>query len=359
VQSCIRDGNRTARDAAQAPTKRAEEETQMTRLITRRSSLHLLAGSAVAALPSTLANAADDYPARPITLINPNPPAGYTDNLGRAIATPLSKALGKPVTVTNIPGASQMLGLEYFLKQPDHGYVLLAMAASFVPLNILLEHAPYKITDFSMINLPARDFTLLATSSGGGVKSLNDVITALKKNPASLSLGVPRASTDYINLVLLMRAAGIDTAKLRLVTFESGGQVRTAVIGGVVDCGFAGGEGFLPLADQIKPLLTFASERKEPFDAPAVPQINVGAPFDPVAGSLRGFAVGTSFKSKYPDRYGELVKAYKAVFTDPKVVAALKQQDLASTWYGPDDSQAVYLKTCQQIQDHADLLHGA
>lgn len=330
----------------------------MKSVLTRRNSLHFLAAGAAVLRPA-LAAAANAYPARPITLINPNPPAGYTDNLGRTIATPLSKALGQPVTVTNIPGASQMLGLEYFLKQPDDGYVLLVMAASFVPVNIFLEHAPYKIADFSMINLPARDFTLLATSSSSDVKSLDAMIAALKKNPAGLSFGVARASTDYINLILLMRAAGIDAAKLRLATYESGGQVRTAVIGGVVDCGFAGGEGFLPQADQIRPLLIFASNRQPPYDAPAVPQINVGAPFEPVAGSLRGFAVATTFKIKYPDRYARLVQVYKSVFTDPKVVASLKKQDLASIWFGPENSDAVYSKTAQQIQAHADLLHGS
>lgn len=332
----------------------------MARVLTRRNTLKLMTAGASALLARPMiAIAADDYPARPITLINPNPPAGYTDNLGRMISTPLGRVLGKPVTVSNIPGASQMLGLEYFLKQPDDGYFLLVMAASFVPVNILLEHASYKTGDFSMINLPARDYTLMATSSDSDLKTVDDVIMALKKNPASLSLGVPRASTDYINLVLLMRAAGIDPAKLRLVTYESGGQVRSAVLGAIVDCGFAGGEGFLPLADQITPLLTFLPKRHEPFDAPAVPEINVGAPFEPVAGSLRGFAVSTRFKDKYPDRYRRVVEAYKTVFADPKVIAALKSQDLASDWYGPEDSQDVYLKTCQQMQDHADLLQGS
>lgn len=341
--------------------KTSKEETQMESLITRRSSLKLLAAgvSSAALFVRPAFAAADDYPARPITLVNPNPPAGYTDNLGRAISTPLSRVLGKPVTVSNIPGASEMLGLEYFLKQPDDGYFILVVAPSFIPVNILLQHAPFKATDFSMINLPARDFTLLATSSGGDLKNVNDLLAALQKDPQSLSVGVPRASTDYINLILLMRAAGIDPAKLRLVTYESGGQVRAAVIGAVVDCGFAGGEGFLPLADQIKPLLTFAAQRQAPFDAPAVPEVNVGKPFESVAGSLRGFAVGSSFKDKYPDRYNKLVDAYKTVFADPKVVASLGSQDLASTWYGPEDSQAIYLKTCQQIQDHADLLKGS
>jgi tripartite-type tricarboxylate transporter receptor subunit TctC len=306
-----------------------------------------------------LVAATEDYPARPIILVNPNPPAGYTDNLGRVIAGPLSKVLGRPVTVTNVPGASELLGHEWFLRQPDDGYVLLVSAPSFVPLNILLQHAPFKISDFSMINLPARDYTLLATSVSGKLKTLDDVIAALKQDSASLSIGVPRASTDFINLILLMRAAGIDNTKLRLVTFENGGAVRSAILGGVVDCGFAGGEGFLPTADEITPLLTFADKRQTPFEAPTVAEVNVGSPFEPVAGSLRGFVVSTNFKEKYPDRYRRVVDAYKAVFTDPKVVDALKNQQLGWVWYGPEDSQAVYLKTCQQMQDHADLLKGA
>jgi putative tricarboxylic transport membrane protein len=343
--------------------KKKLEQTQMTRKFARRDTLKLMATgvSAIGILGKpAIGYAADSYPSRPITLINPNPPAGYTDSLGRVIAGPLAKALGQPVTVVNIPGASEMLGHEYFLKQPDDGYSLLVTAASFIPLNILLQHAPFSISDFSMINLPARDYTLMATSSDNdALKSVGDVAAALKKNAGSLSIGVPRASTDYINVILFAQAIGVDPKKLRLVTFESGGNTRSAVIGGVVDCGFAGGEGFLPLADQIRPLLTFADQPEAPFNSPIVAKANLGASFDFVAGSLRGFAVSSSFKSKYPDRYLTVVKAYETVFKDPKVVGLLNTQQLASEWFGPKDSQAVYLKTFKQMKDHANLLKGS
>ena len=171
--------------------------------------------------------AAEDYPSRPIVLVNPNPPAGYTDNFGRLVSVPLGKELAgrSPWPMCR---RSEMLGHEYFLRQNDDGYVLLVTAASFIPVNILLQRAPFKTSDFAMINLPARDYTLLATSTGSDLKSVDDVISTLQKNPASLSIGFPRSSTDYINLILLMQAAGIDTRKLRLITFESGGIVRTS-----------------------------------------------------------------------------------------------------------------------------------
>ena len=334
----------------------------MTSKITRRETFKMAGtGAAVTLLGMpAIASASASYPSRPITLVNPNPPAGYNDELDRIISGPLGKILGQPVSVVNIPGASELLGHEYFLKEPDDGYFFLGTAASFIPLNILLQHAPFKISDFSMINLPSRDYSLLATSAGNTkLKTVDDVISSLQKEPGSLSIGVPRASTDYINVILFAQAIDVDPRKLRLVTFESGGNTRNAIIGGVVDCGFAGGEGFLALADQITALLTFADQPQAPFKCPAVPQVKLNKPLDFVAGSLRGFAVATSFKIKYPDRYAIVVNAYKAVFTDPKVIQTLNTQKLAATWFGPKNSQAVYLKTYQQMKDHLDLLKGA
>jgi putative tricarboxylic transport membrane protein len=302
---------------------------------------------------------AEVYPARPITIVNPYAPGGYVDNISRALAPRLAKVFGQPVTVINTPGANGLLGHEYFLKQPDDGYVLLADAANFTALNILVQKAPFKIEDFWMINLPARDYTVLGTSvDNGRLKSLDDVIATLKKDPSSLSIGVQPASSDFVNLIILARAAGIATDKLRLVTFDGGNPTRTAVVGGIVDIGLAGGEGFLPLVDQFRPLLTFDDERREPFKAPSVREVNVGTPIEAVPGSLRGFAVHRTFKEKYPDRYELVLSTYEKVFKDPATIAMLNNQQLASEWYGPEDSNKIYRRSFVEMQAHADLLKG-
>lgn len=264
----------------------------MTSKITRRDTLKFVATGAAAAtilgMPA-IASADTAYLSGPITLVNPNPPAGYNDNLGRLISGPLGKVLGQPVTVINIPGASELLGHEYFLKEPDDGSFLLVTAASFISMNILLQHAPFSISDFSMINLPARDYSLLATNSENtSLKTVNDVVSWLQKNAGSLSIGVARASTDYINVFLFAKAIGLNPKNLRLVTYESGGTTRSAIIGGDVDCGFAGGKGFLPIADQITALLAFTAQPQAPFTCPSASQVKFNGPLDFVAGSLRG-----------------------------------------------------------------------
>ena len=145
---------------------------------------------------------------------------------------------------------------------------------------------------------------------------------------------------------------------MRLVTFDGGGPTRTAVLGGVVDIGLAGGEGFLPLADQFRPLLTFDDKRREPFQAPAVTEVKLGRPLEAVPGSLRGFAVHRTFRDKYPDRYRHVLAAFEKVFKDPATKTMLDNAQLASEWYGPEDSNRVYLHAFQQMQEHASLLKG-
>src|SRR3546814_15925346 len=86
--------------------------------------------------------------------------------------------------------------------------------------------------------------------------------------------------------MLFADANGIDRAGLRLVTYDGGGPTRNATAGGVVDIGLVGGQGFLPLAEKITPLLVFDAAKRDGWDCPTITEIAAGAEF--VAGSQRG-----------------------------------------------------------------------
>ena len=335
----------------------------MDHIMKRRTLLKAAAFSAASGnllgMPS-LARADDVFPSRSIVMVNPYAPGGYVDNFARAISTPLSKALGVPVTVVNTPGADGFLGHQYFLKQPQDGYVQLADSVNSIASSILTRHAPYKMADFSMINLPVRDFTVMATSaSNANLHSIEDVVKALKADPAGLSIGLVPAQADYINLAILCDAIGVNVKELRVVTYEDGGSVRTAVAGGVNDIGLVGGLGFLPLIKLIRPLITFGKERQQPFDAPCSAEVKVGKPLDYVQGSLRGFACSSAFKTKYPDRYKIIVAAYEKVFKDPEVTKMLNDAQLGTGWFGPEASDGVYLRSYDEMNKYLYLMKGA
>ena len=80
-----------------------------------------------------------------------------------------------------------------------------------------------------MLNLPSRDYTLMATGiDNARLKSVDDVVKALQADPKSLSIGAQSVSPDNINLAIFANAIGVPMGALRMVTYEGGGTVRTA-----------------------------------------------------------------------------------------------------------------------------------
>ncbi|HMA16451.1 MAG TPA: tripartite tricarboxylate transporter substrate binding protein, partial [Kiloniellaceae bacterium] len=218
------------------------------------------------------------------------------------------------------------------------------------------QDASFKLEDFHMINLPSQDYTLMASAADGDIKSVQDVITRLKEDAGSLSIGIQPASADLVNMMLFADANGIDREGLRLVTYDGGGPARNATAGGVVDIGLVGGQGFLPLAEKITPLVVFDEAVRDNWNCPPVTEVVSGAQY--VAGSQRGWAVHASFVEKHPDRYQILLKAVEDASKDPKAIEVLTNQQLATDWFGPEASNRALANTAKVMADHLDLLKG-
>lgn len=327
---------------------------------TRRDALRLAALGSVTAAAGGIAMPhvarAQAYPSRPINVVVPFATGGYNDRLARAFSPFLQKELGQPLVVVNRPGAGTQLGHTYFLQQPSDGHTILCTsAAPYIPLSILLQNAPYKRDDFQMLNLPSRDYTLAATAADSKIESFAQALEMLKKDPTSVSIGVQPASADYANLMLSMRAAGVDSDKLRIVTYDGGGPNRNATAGGQVDIGFVGGEGFLPLKSRIRPLAMFAPEPPSWWrDAPLVAA--AGIQTEMVDGSQRGWAVSAKFRDEQQDRYKTLLGAVERASKNPEAIQALEKQELSTEWFGPESSQRDYLATFEVMEKHVSLL---
>ena len=80
-----------------------------------------LAAIFTAALPVT----AQDYPARPITLVVPFPAGGGNDALARVVAEKMSRTLGQQVVVENHGGAGGTIATRAVAKGTPDGYTIL------------------------------------------------------------------------------------------------------------------------------------------------------------------------------------------------------------------------------------------
>jgi tripartite-type tricarboxylate transporter receptor subunit TctC len=158
----------------------------------------LLKAFAVAALllmPNVAA--AQTWPARPIKLIVPTGPGLATDIMARLLADGVTKNLGQPIVVENMPGASGIVGAQAAARAAPDGYTLFFANASALTSNmVMIKSIPYD---------PARDFSAVAMVCNSGpfvvvvtpglpVKSLPELIAYGKANPGKLSYAVDATS---------------------------------------------------------------------------------------------------------------------------------------------------------------------
>ncbi|WZB65535.1 tripartite tricarboxylate transporter substrate-binding protein [Achromobacter xylosoxidans] len=86
-----------------------------------------------ASLP--LAQAANAYPAKPITIVYPYAPGSASDTMTRLLAEAMSKRLGQPVIVESKPGAGGSIATEHVVRAAPDGYTLLLSASGTIAVN--------------------------------------------------------------------------------------------------------------------------------------------------------------------------------------------------------------------------------
>ena len=155
---------------------------------------------------------AQDWPSKPIRLVINFAPGSSPDVLGRAVATPLSQALGVPVVVENRSGAGGLIGADLVAKAPGDGYTLLmASGSTMVVVPTLTPKMPY---DHNKALVPvaatARLELFLVVRSNSGFNSFADLQKFARANPGKLSYGSPgNGSTPHIGAEMLKNMAGI------------------------------------------------------------------------------------------------------------------------------------------------------
>ncbi len=140
----------------------------------------------VLAVAMTAAHA-ENWPAKPITLIVPSAPGGSTDICGRLIADGLARVLGQPFVVDNKPGAAGNLGTEAVARSKPDGYTLLMQYSGYHVGNpALFPQIKWSPKDFAPVALVMRAPHVIAVGPSVRGATLKDVIDAAKKSDRGL-----------------------------------------------------------------------------------------------------------------------------------------------------------------------------
>jgi tripartite-type tricarboxylate transporter receptor subunit TctC len=160
------------------------------------------------------AQASDDFPNRPITMVIGFPPGGSADVIGRNIAERLAKSLGKAVVVSNQPGFGGNLAAAAVKKASADGYTVLFAPWTSTALNGAVYGVPrvgYSLEkDFAAVSTVASQPMVLVTSSTVSAKSTAELIALGKATPGALAFASSGAGTmEHVAGELIARRAGI------------------------------------------------------------------------------------------------------------------------------------------------------
>jgi putative tricarboxylic transport membrane protein len=215
-------------------------------------------------------------PDRPVELIIGAAPGGANDRIGRALQRVLQDAkFANPVVVVNKPGGGQAIAFTYLASHGANPHYLGLASSSWLTTvaagETSLTHRDVtpiiKILDEDQVYFVRNDAT---------IRSAQDIIDRLKKDPGSVSFGFSTASGNplHLSIATLARLAGADPAKLTTVVYESGTNTAIQVAGGHLDVGVQspGSAWQLAQAGKIR-LLAVAGPRRYPGELSNVPTL--------------------------------------------------------------------------------------
>ena len=158
---------------------------------------------------------ADDYPSRPITDIVASTPGGGTDIVSRIFGEQLSKQLGQPFVVENLPGAGSLTGTVTAARAAPDGYTLqTGLTASMAVNPSLFAHLPYDpVTDFEPAGMLAQFPFVLVVSNNFPAHSVKELIDMAKAKPGQINYASAGNGTgQHLSMELFKLMAGINLA---------------------------------------------------------------------------------------------------------------------------------------------------
>jgi tripartite-type tricarboxylate transporter receptor subunit TctC len=136
---------------------------------------------------------AQGWPNRPIKIIVPTGPGAATDVMARLMAESVTRGLGQPIVVENLPGASGLVAHQTAARAPADGYTFLFTNTSGLATNpVTFKSIPYDpVRDFAPVAMVV-DFgpQMLSVNVDLPVKSVPELIAYARANPGKLSYAV-------------------------------------------------------------------------------------------------------------------------------------------------------------------------
>ena len=174
-------------------------------------------------------------PERNVEIVVGSAASGGNDATARFIQRIVKKhaLVASPVTVVNKPGGGGSIAWAYVAQHSGDGHYL-GIGSPTLLTNHIIGTSTLTYTDLTPLAHLFTDYTALSVKEGGALKSGQDVVQQLKRDPGAVAIGLANSlgNNNHIAVALVAKALGVDVKKLKVVVFQSTGEAITALMGG-------------------------------------------------------------------------------------------------------------------------------
>ena len=215
---------------------------------------------------------AQQWPVKPVRIINPFSPGGSLDLVSRLLAKGMSGDLGQQFIVENRPGAGGSIGIELVAKSPPDGYTLLMVQSSLTVNPSLQRKVPYDpVRDFEPVSKVSSYMFFVVVHPSLPVRTVKELIALAKTRPGQVnyaSVGV--GSGTHLAGELFGHMAGV---QLTHIPYKGTGQVMPDLLGGQIALTF-GSTSVVPHVKQGKLHILGVTGAKRAAVLPNIPTLD-------------------------------------------------------------------------------------
>jgi tripartite-type tricarboxylate transporter receptor subunit TctC len=216
---------------------------------------------------------ADNWPTKPLKIIVPFGPGGFTDVVARILQKELAPVIGQPIVIENRPGAGSTIGTDLVAKAEPDGYTLAMVSTTHVISPHLYAHMPYDaLRDFTPVMKLVEGPYVMVVNSTLPTKTLREFIAYAKTKPDQIFFASSgNGSSQHLVGALFQSMAGV---KLSHVPYKGSNAAMQDLLGGQVKVSFVGMPNALPNIASGKLRALAVTTKKRSPDMPDVPTMD-------------------------------------------------------------------------------------
>ena len=215
---------------------------------------------------------AQNYPDKPIRVVDAYSPGGTSDILGRILGQKFLESQGQPWIMDNRPGANGIIGSEFVAKSPPNGYTLLMFTSTLTVQPSIYKNLPYDVLkSFVPVVLVSSTANVVVVHPTIPVKNVKEFIALARAKPGQLTYASGGAGTStHMSMELFKSMAKLN---IRHIPYKGITPGVIDVIGGHVDCAFATMPVALPYIRSGKLRALAVTSEKRAKATPEIPTV--------------------------------------------------------------------------------------